>query len=329
MKRTGLLLIVFFTLGLIIYVIFRANRQQEQQLGWDRQFALEPGRVHKIFLAHRDGETITLSRVGDYWLLNDSLRARPNAMENLLDAIGRVSMKYRPPESAIPNMVEDLATRGIKVELYDRKDHLLKAYYVGTGTADERGTYMIMEGSDQPYVAYLQGWEGNLRFRYNLKGEDWRDKAIFRLPGDKIESIAVDYPQQQEKSFILERKNGSYSVRPYYDYLFSMNSEGSKSPVPARVESYLHQFGNLGAEAFENDNPRRPEIIKRDPFSIIEVVHHNNDTLRVQLFPIFPRDGRPVERYFVYLDTGDLMLAQHRVIGVVLREYDFFINDER
>ncbi|MCB9291126.1 MAG: hypothetical protein H6560_27725 [Lewinellaceae bacterium] len=49
-------------------------------------------------------------------------------------------------------MVESLATEGMKVELYDKDGGLLKAYYVGGSTSDERGTYMIMEGAEQPYV---------------------------------------------------------------------------------------------------------------------------------------------------------------------------------
>ena len=64
-------------------------------------------------------------------------------------------------------MVKSLASEGIKVELYDRKGEKIKAYYVGGATPDERGTYMIMENAEEPYVAHIPSWEGNLRFRFN------------------------------------------------------------------------------------------------------------------------------------------------------------------
>ena len=300
-------------------------------LGRDRLFRVEnTDQVHKIFLAHRDGEQVTLERQGRSWVYNGKWTARENAMENLLRAIRTIEMKYKPAEAAVPNMVEDLAVYGIKVELYDRTDKLLKAYYVGGGTADERGTHVIMEGSEQPYVAHLPGWEGNLRFRYNLKGDDWRDKSVFAERPDNIKQITVDYPRQKSKAFQLVRQGNSFAVYP----LHSTTPVRDEKPAPGAAERFVYGFESLIAEAFENQNPRRDSILQTLPFSVIQVVRKDGSQKEVRLYPVRPlatmwdaqgdMPNQPIERYFAATDAGDFFLVQHRVFRRILWPYQAF-----
>ena len=120
-----------------------------------------------------------LERKADYWQYDGKYRANAAIMRTLLDAIGNIQMKYKPPTAAEKPIINDIATNGIKVELYDKRNKLLKAYYVGGSTADERGTHIMMEGAEDPLVGHLPGWEGNLRVRFSPTGTDWRDKSIF------------------------------------------------------------------------------------------------------------------------------------------------------
>ncbi len=311
----------------------RGEDERTTLAGWDRDFKVEDTeRIHKIFLADRQGERVTLERRDGSWLYNGRWKARPNAIENLLDAVSRLEMQFKPPQAMVDPMVRDLAANGIKVELYDRQDELIKAYYVGGATADERGTYVIREGAEQPYVAHIPGWSGNLRFRYNLKGDDWRDKSIFDCDPDEIREVTVEYPKQKNKSFRVEKDGGSYQVRPFYDITPAVEA----APARGLVEAFLAGFESLGAEAFENQNPRRDSIRQLVPFSIITVTDDRGAMREVRLFPIFPKrapfESPPlegadvVERYFADISNGDFMLAQHRVVKKILWAYPFFFD---
>ena len=147
-------------------------------------------------------------------------------------------MKYIPPQAAVPQAVKDLAAHGIKVELYDRNNEKLKAYYVGGMTSNERGTYMIMEEAEQPYVMHIPSWEGGLRVRYWLSDMDWEDRTIFGYKPEEINSVSVEYPRQKNKSFKLEQKGGEYLVEPYYEITPRIN----QSPVKGVAEAYLIGF---------------------------------------------------------------------------------------
>lgn len=335
MNRTYLLVIVFFILGGATAWYLRSSDAARTTLaGWDRDFKVEnTGEIHKIFLADRKGETITLERNSDLWQYNGKWRARPNAMENILDAIRRVEMKYKPPQAMVEHMVKDLATNGIKVELYDRDEKLIKAYYVGGATADERGTYMIMEGAEQPYVTHIPSWEGNLRFRYNLKGDDWRDRTIFPFEEETLQSVSIEYPKQRNKSFRAIKKEGGYEVKPFHDITPETNLPLSQSNTAFFFES----VPTLQAEAFENGNPVRDSITRLVPFAIITVKANSDRQRTVRLYPILPKKvldpetglwkgPEEVERYFAEISNGDFMLVQHRVFRRILWAYPFFFD---
>ncbi|MBK7871403.1 MAG: DUF4340 domain-containing protein [Saprospiraceae bacterium] len=333
MKKTLILLISFALFGSVTaWYLLTQQDDKTTLLAKDQRFSIEDSEnIYKIFIASKKGEKTTLERKENYWLYNGEYKARPNAIENLLDAITRVQVKYKPPTAAVDNMVKDLATNGLKVELYNNNNKLLKTYYVGGSTADERGTYMIMEGSNQPYVTYIPSWEGNIRFRYNLTGEDWRDKTIFTYKQDDIQSVSIEYPKQRNQSFRLERSGNGFEIKPFYETTPIVNQPISEG----KVEAFLEGFKSLGAEAFENENPRRDSILKLMPFSIIKISSKDGDSTTVRLFPIIPEydpavtrlpNADAVERYFLDWNGQDFMLIQHRVFSKILWGYDFFFE---
>lgn len=336
MKRLLILLLLFLFLGGATFWYLNSDSEMESKmtvLQSERDFAVPAEEVHKIFIADREGEKTTLERRNGYWQYNGKWRANRFVMESLLDAIGRIQMKYKPPVASLDLMIKDLATQGIKVELYDKRNNLLKAYYVGGGTADERGTHIMLEGANQPYVGHLSGWEGNLRFRFNKKGLEWRDKTVFSYEVEDIKAVSVEYPLQKNKSFKLEKKGKEYNIEPFYD----ITPKTNHAYKIGSAEVYLEGFENLGAEAFENENEIRDSISQLEPFSIVTLTDVKGNTKEMRLHPIYPKDAVDletgkvipaggVERYFANLSNGDFMLIQHRVFGKVLWGYEFFYN---
>lgn len=337
-KRTRLLLVVLFLAALgywgSSWLANKSNGGAMSVLAAERNFAVRDiDEAAMVFLADRRGNTTLLVRQKDKWMVNHQYIANPNAIENLLNTIQNIEVKYKPPQAAVKQMVANLATEGIKVMVYDGKESLLKSYYVGGATGDELGTYIIMDGFDAPYVGHLPGWTGNIRFRYNLKGEDWRDKTIFEYPIGSIQKVSIDYPTQSQHSFQLIKEGRDY-------YLGKTTDEPSKKGVlvnRGQAERYLKAFEKIGAEAFENDNPRKDSIVQGLPFAMVNVESIQGHSQQLLLFPIQPtyiqvdgQTGEPipsansVERYFAYNSSEDLYLIQHRVFQKILMGYEYF-----
>lgn len=331
-RNITVLLVLFLVLagGTAWYLTNEKDTKKTTLLDWDRKFKVEnTDQIHKVFIAKRSGEQITLERKGDHWIYNEKYKALPNAIDNLMRAFGEVEMNYKPANAAVPNMVSNLATQGIKVELYDKAGEQLKAYYIGGETSDSRGTYMIMEGSEQPYVVHLPTWGGNLRARFNLRGDQWRDKTVLGAEVENIDFVSVEYPKQKNKSFKLEKKGREYEVVPFYE----VTPKIGKSVSQGLVEGYLVNFQSVGAEAFETKNAKKDSVIQTIPFSIITLRKTDGEEQQVKLFPIYQDiptanpnaiAGSYVERYFAEVDEEEFMLVQHRVFEKVLWGYEFF-----
>ncbi|MEM1119666.1 MAG: hypothetical protein AAGJ18_04415, partial [Bacteroidota bacterium] len=298
----------------------------------ERNFAVPNiDQVHKVFIANRNGESVTLERKPNHWQLNGKYRANPNPVQILLNTIQKVKIKYTPANAATQNIINDIATNNIKVEIYDKNNQPLSVYYVGGTTNDELGTHMIKEGAETPFVTYLPGFEGGLRVRYSPRERDWRDKAIFREQLQAIESVSVEYPKQKNKSFKIERENGTFSLKPFYE-----NTPKAKKPTPSgQIERYLIGYERLIAESFSNEYEHKDSIKQLLPFSIIRLKTKGEPQKVVRLHPIIKRakNGQMIlddsgtaiiEKYFADVNGEDFMLIQQLIFGKILWSYDSF-----
>ncbi len=333
MKKNYWLLLIFIVLGsATTWYVLTQNKGETTTLGWDRKFKVEnPEEIHKIFIAKRTGETTTLERSGKDWIVNGTSKASPNAMENLLEAITNVELKFVPPQKSVGNIVKELAARGIKVEIYNKKGDPMKVYYVGGVTADARGTIMIMENSEQPMVMEIPQMEGQIRTRFDLLGDDWRDRSVFAYQPDEIQAVSIEYPKQRNKSFKLSRKGGSFAVTPFYDNVPPIN----RAVDEAGVEAFLVGFKSLVAEAFENNYAKKDSVSQTIPFAVISVTDTEGKERIASFYPTYRNDTQTgdrrtnfVERYFAAINNGDWMLVQHRVFEKVFWPYDAMFEPE-
>ncbi|MCB0644433.1 MAG: hypothetical protein KDC44_22470 [Phaeodactylibacter sp.] len=333
MKKNAIPLILFALLGTATawYFLTGSEAQKTTLKDPNREFAVQDiDRIQKIFMADRRGRQTTLERKGADWIVNGQGKANPNILNNLLQVIRRVEIQFIPPTTATEPIVQDLSTNGIKVELYDGKSEPFKVYYVGGTTPDERGTYMIMEGADQPYVTHLPSVSGGLRVRYNIWGENWRDKTVFAYKPGEIAFVSIEYPNFRSKSFQLYAGDKSYEVEPFYDI-----TPGDRKAVPSGLaQSYLLGFERVVAEAFENENNGRDSIAQQLPFAIITVKTKTGAEKVVELNPLDQQRvadkfaATPIERYFAEVrPPDDFMMVQHHLFAPILRPLEFFLQE--
>lgn len=331
-RQTLILLGLLVALGgLTVFYLMQGEDRSSTLTMEERNFAVEDtAAIYKIFLADRFNHQTTLVREGQRWLYEGKYTASSNVMDNLLDAIKRVKMQFKPPNASIKNLIKSLATEGIKVEIYDRQNQLMKSYYVGGSTPDERGTYFMVEGAEQPYVASIPGFTGNIRFRYNLLGDDWRDKAVFNVPAAQIQTLSINYPLQRSESFTLNKTGQSYEVKPFYALTKPLNA----APNLGRIQSFLYHFDRIVAEAFINSHPKKDSILQQIPFCEILLVTVQGDSTAVAFHPRYFQTApsgaqssqRIVERYYAHVNQEDFMLVQNEVFKKIFWGYPFFFD---
>ena len=288
-----------------------------------------PDDIHRIFIADRQGGKADIRRQkGGYWKYNNKYNANPNVVANVLDAVTRIRLQSRPSQAAIPNMIKTLSTKSTKVILYDKNDEILKSYYIGGVTPNELGTFMILEGSDNPYIMEIPYAHVSLKQRFFTGDEKWRDKTLIEYSPKDILSVSVEYPTRKNKSFKLSKKNKQWEVVPFYP----TTKKIEKTLNTDLVENYLQGFKKLGAETFET----RESFLKRETnqrqFCILRLVLRDGSQDEIHFYPIqHYTDGdltkpEPVTRYLTINSKKDSYLTQHLVFKELFWAYGFFFE---
>lgn len=337
MKNTYLYLAILIVLATIAYFVVTRDTTTTLDVE-ESDFAVENiDKVHKVFIADKNNRTAMVTRKDGYWEYTNKVgktyKARKAAIELLLQTIQNVDVRYMVQEAAVELAVSDLSTNGKKVELYDKNGKRFKTYYVGGPSNDMQGTFMIMEGSNNPYVTHLQSWEGFLTDRFLMNEKDWRDKTIFSYSSKDIKTIQIDYPKQQSNSFVLTQvKNGKFEVEPLYPSVNKID----KPVINQKALAYLYKYERLVAEAFENNNPNRNEISAKLPFATVQVTTNDGEQKTVKFIPVIEQveevvenvKSRPsIQRYFAFVNGNeDVYLVQQLLFGEIFWGYNFFFE---
>ncbi len=72
-----------------------------------------------------------------------ALRPPRHVVDNLIDVIRRVTVRSIVAKAAQENIIKRMATGSIKAEMH-KKGELYKVYYVGSGTQDNLGSFMLL-----------------------------------------------------------------------------------------------------------------------------------------------------------------------------------------
>ena len=339
MKRNRIAIILVIILGSASfwYIVKNGKSTLNAQM---RSFAVaDTAAINKIFLADKNGRTITLERGTEgKWTLNGKYDVRMDALKTLLVTIKRVDVKEPVGKRAQDNVIKRISAKAIKCEIY-QNNVLTKAYYVGTETQDNTGTYMIMidpetmKTMEKPFITYIPGFEGYLTTRYFTEEQGWRGRGIFNYNPNDIKSVKMETPFTPEKGYELTVKgNNDYVIMP----------SGSNKPLDnvdyITVKQYLSYFQSLSFESFEVDINQKQidSVLKCQPINIITVTDNKGNVNKVRFFARAPKPGAldqktgqllqfDTERMDALLNNGkDFVMVQYYMFGKVMPFAEYF-----
>jgi hypothetical protein len=203
--------------------------------------------ITKLFLADQQGRQVTLERLSEFqWKVNGKYLARQDGINILLETIKRVAVKAPVNKAAFENIVKNISSSSVKVEIYTGDDSPSKVYYVGSSNQDHSGTYMLMENSTVPFLTHMEGFYGYLTPRYFTNENEWRDRTIFRYNYGEIASIKVEIPLDKENSFeITSNADNTYSIKS----LATGNTIENFDTL--KVLEYISYYKTIPYEGFE------------------------------------------------------------------------------
>ena len=215
----------------------------------------DTARVDKIFLADKQNNTILLERKDNYWQVNGDYVARRDFVDVLLETICDLEVAVPVPKTKMDFVLRSLSTTSTKVEIY-QEGELVKVYYVGGVTQDNTGTYMLLEGSDEPFEVHIPGFAGFLNTRYTTSIYEWRDRILFNYDVKNIKSVTLEYPADPDQSFsAVNNGNNNYSI------VLLKTGKPLQGVDPMAVKEFMSRYKKVGFEIYMNDTD---EYLKLD-----------------------------------------------------------------
>ncbi len=300
----------WFYILLISCLIFYFKIRNDMSIKADNFHIEDIASVDKIFLADRNGNSITLKKNTDHWIANNQYVVRKDAISTLLSTANNIRIKKPVSKSSFENVVKYIITSGVLVEFFV-EDKIIKSYTIGSNTSDHLGNYMLLNGSKTPHVVHIPFFNGFLSPRYGIQGNtlnlnNWRSNLVFNLSFEDITKIKyTDYFNDSNSYFLTTKPLKLFNTR-------KKNVEIDNN----KVFHLLNSFKNLHCEAFKE---RNDSINLIDPLEQLIV---NDDTLRTYKISTLNinNDGEKfnVSRKYATINNGELMLIQDYVFNKVL-----------
>ncbi len=197
-------------------------------------FAIEDtASVTKIFIADKNNNEVTLDRQADgSWLVDGKYTVQQAKISSFLKTLMDIEVRSPVPLVARNNVITRMAVIAKKIEIYQvtprinifnrirlfPREKLTKVYYVGDVTQDNQGTFMLMEGAEEPYIVHIPGFRGFVSTRYSTVKADWRDYTVFHTPINEIQSVKVEFPLNPGQSYQFEvQDNQNIKLRSLAD----------------------------------------------------------------------------------------------------------------
>jgi hypothetical protein len=324
-KNTIIYLLVFLVLAVTATVLILKKSESTLPKALTDFEVNDTASITKLHLTDHFKDDITLERKGTgAWLVNGKYKVQPNQIELLLETIKEVTVKNPVPLAARDNMIKDLAVNAIKIDIYN-KDGLIKSYYVGSSTADDEGTIMMIQGSAEPFVTHIPGFVGYLTVRYITKEQDWRSTEIYHLNPAEIREVRIQYTVDPSQSFILKATEN--------DYLIYKDPAGQPVKVNQLLaKKYLVGYRGINFEAFPQLKPaEKDSIMKTTPYAVINVATATQKMPPLRLYPKAAdiktkdvgKENEDLNRFYAISgDSKDILLMQMYLVGKLLATYN-------
>ncbi|MFZ4399059.1 MAG: DUF4340 domain-containing protein [Bacteroidales bacterium] len=303
--------------------------------------------ITKIFMSDKNNNAVTIKRLDDgKWQVNDKFSVREDVMSTLLETIANLHVREPVSRAGRNTIIKWLAAKSTKVEIYEivyrinifnkiklfPHEKLTKVYYVGDETQDNQGTFMLLEGSEDPYIIYFPGFRGFLSPRFTALESDWRKRIIFDLKISSIKSIRIEYPAAQESSFEITRLNKNFEIK-----LLASNQRMNGFDT-SKVIEYMSSFSNIGFESFLNDLKQsdKDSIVSHKPMAILSVTDITGKTTSLKAFLKVAEYGsidevtnKPLtidrDRFYGLINEDkDLVFLQYFIFNTILQPSSFF-----
>lgn len=350
-NRVALIITLILLLAAVILVVTHSYTTLKKKVS---DFSVsDTTTITKIFLADKNNNEVTLSRsAGGTWMVDGKYMAQQAKIAAFLKTLKDLEVRSPVALAARNNVITRMAAIAKKIEIYQitprinlfgkiklfPHEKLTKTYYIGDVTQDNQGTFMLMQGAEEPYIVHLPGFRGFVASRYSTTLSDWRDFTVFNTKLNEILSLKVEFPLQSEESYQFDLPDSKHvELRSLY------NNKIMGSYDTNRVLSFLTSFADIRFESLLDPLLKKEYIDSvrtSTPKTIIILTDRSGKVNEVKIFrkkgfaALYNQNGMAMEpldidRAYAVVNHGeDFVLIQYYVFDRVTRTLDYLMGKD-
>ena len=354
-RRNIIILAITCAIGLVALVLYLTLNHRSTL----DDFAVKnPETITRIFMADNRGHRVLLTHDAaitsdSAWTVDERYYASEPMVEMLVKTLTEMRIREKINRAALPNVVKDLSTNNVKVEIYQMVYRIdwfkgklrlfpheknTVTYYVGHETRDMMGSYILRDGDREPIVAYMPGFRGMINTRFIADPIPWRSHRIMTLDVKNIERVELDIAAAPDQSYSVVREGEGF----YFECgTPRQRVEGFDT---ARVAQLLSSFINLNFDEYAKAVPKVEidSVFNKTPKTILTVTDRAGKKREVKTYVKYvnPDDIKAMpdttmydvfdlNRLYAVVDSKDTVLIQYFVFDNILQPASFFLGQDR
>ena len=315
MKKNNFISLILFSTLMLLYSCKNENFDQ-------KDFAItDSSHISKIIMSDKSGNSIILKKNNNIWTINNKYEVWQRQINYTLKVLEDIRIKSSVSEKKIDYVIKNIATTGIKIELF-QENKRIRSYYIGGNTKDYKGTYMMMEGSETAYIMHIPDRNpGILNPKFGIEGTKvneniWRAPVIIDYNNNDIKKIVFEDNVNLKQSFTVDLENKSL-----------YNFKEQKVEIEKTSLSYWNlAFEDLKCGAYKPN-------LEKDDFDLVKKIYITTKSTTDSLFiyektkiQSYKKEFNPsVEYKYSSFNNSDLFIIQNNIFNKVLITLDEFL----
>lgn len=223
--------------------------------------------ITKIEFSEGSSE-LSLEKNGKEWLINGKGETRKSSILFILRVLKEIQIKSPVNPEMFRTEIIEKGIKPVHVKIYGNF-RLLNSYLVYKTGSNIYGNIMKKRERSKPFIVYIPGYEADIGSAFVVNKLFWQPFTVFNMLPSHIESVNVEYINNDSSSFTITKKNHRYVVSGIKSELSGWDS--------SRVMRYLTYFTWIPFEAWAFDVPpgERQRIESEQPLIRITVTGTN------------------------------------------------------
>jgi hypothetical protein len=200
MHKNTTLLISLGVLLLLIAGTWWAGRPSETSIvGYDLLELSDTTKISRIEMISAEN-SVVLSKANNKWMVNGKYKVDRSIRNFLVGVLKLVRVKREVGPSQLAEVRQWMAT-GRKVIISGEQGVL--AEFTATGNPSKTESYFTLAGDSKVYQVELPGYPNYVSGIFEFTENQWRNRLLFSSDWRSIQSLTVDYADDQKKDVTI------------------------------------------------------------------------------------------------------------------------------